>query len=167
MLDTSLLMLWLAVVSLALALGLVALRSANGAAMRALVVGVVVVLAGVTYAAGERVLGNARPVAFEAVKPAEPVRVLYTQAIQGKGIYLLLANDQVPTYFRLPWDENTAKELRQALQKAEENQTPLMFRFEPSLDDRESMFYAMPQPKLPEKEPPERGLEYRDREWRI
>jgi hypothetical protein len=167
MIEPSLLMVWAAVAALSLVLGLIALRATDSAGIRALVVAIVVVVSAVTYGGGERVLGNARPVSFEIVKPAEPSRVLYTQAVRGKGIYLLVATEKSPTYFKLPWSEKTAKELRKALEQAEQNQMPLMFRFERSLDDRKPMFYAMPQPALPEKQMPKPGLEYQDREWRI
>lgn len=167
MFETTLLIMWAGVVALAFVLGLIALRATDSAGIRATVVAIVVILGGVTYAGGERVLGNARPVAFEVVKPAEPARVLYSQAIEHRGIFLLIATEQTPTYFKLPWSEKTAEELRKAMEEAQRNQMPLMFRFERSMENREPMFYAMPQPSLPEKQPQKPGFEYQDREWRI
>ncbi len=167
MLDTTLLMMWGGVVALAFVLGLIALRTTESPGIRGTIVVIVVVLAGVTYTGGEQVLGNARPVAFEVVKPQDPQRVLYSQAIRDKGIFLLVATEETPTYFKLPWSEKTAEELRKAMEEAQRNQTPLMFRFERSLEDREPMFYAMPQPSLPDKQSPKPGFEYQDREWRI
>lgn len=167
MVEPILLSLWVTVAGFGLVLAAVALRVARGRWMRLLVVALVVALAGSTYAVGERVLGHARPIGFEIVRPGEDARVLYAQAVQGKGIFLLVAAGDVPTYYRLPWDERTAKELRKATEAARDGQLALMFRFEPSLDDREPLFYAMPQPAPPEKEPPEPGLEYRDPIWSI
>lgn len=168
MITEPMLMLLLGAVGvLGLALAWLAFSGALSAGARLAAVVLVVALAGVAYAAGERVLGNARPVGFEVMRPADEVQVLYAQAVRDQGIYLLVAAGAVPTYYRLPWDEETAKELRQALEESHEKQTPLMFRFEPSLEDRERKFYALPQQKLPDKPAPEKGFEYRNPEWGI
>lgn len=163
----SLLMLWGAVAVLGLLLALVGLRTANGVGTRAAVVALLAVLGATTYGVGERVLGNARPVGFDFFRPSAEAHVLYAKSVPGEAIYLLLEGDPAPTYYRLPWDENTARELRQALDKALKNQTELMFRFEPSLDKREPKFYALPQPAPPPKQAPEQGFEYRSPGWSI
>lgn len=167
MTEPSLLILWGAVAGFGLLLALVGLRSSRSVGMRAVVIGLVVALGVTTYGVGERVLGNARPVSFELLQPASEAQVLYAQAVRDEGIYLLIAGDPVPTYYRLPWDDETARELREALERSLEKQTPLMFRFEPSLDEREPKFYAMPQPSQPDKPAPEQGLEYRNPGWSI
>lgn len=167
MFEPALLAQWSAVASLGLLLALIGLRAVHSATTRAVMVGLVAALGVTTYAIGERVLGNARPAAFEFLRAETEQRVLYAQAVREQGIYLLLADDPVPTYYRLPWDEKTARDLRQALEEAQKNQTPLMFRFEPSLDEREPKFYALPQPDQPEKPAPERSFEYSNPGWSI
>lgn len=165
--EPALLMMLVAVAATGLALALIALRRSDGGGFRVVVLALLAALGISAYVGGERVLGNARPVALEVVRAAEEAQVLYAQAVRNKGIFLLLATSSTPVYYRLPWDEATATQLRKALEKAERNQAQLMFRFEPSLERREPKFYAMPQPALPEKDPPKPGIEYRSREWNI
>lgn len=52
-----------------------------------------------------------------------------------------------------PWDSETAQALQDALDEAERNGTGVQMRwqFEPSLDNRDPLFYAIPQPVLPNK----------------
>jgi hypothetical protein len=167
MLDHSLMSQWAAVALVALALGLIALHGAAGRGLRAIVFGLLALLLGTSYVAGERVLGNARPVAFEMLPAEKEAQVLFARAIEEQGIYMLLSAEQAPVYYRLPWDEETANQLRGALEQAERDQTALMYRFAPSLDDHESPFYAMPQPAMPDKAPPEEGLDYRWPGWEV
>jgi hypothetical protein len=61
-----------------------------------------------------------------------------------------------PRAYQLPWDRRTAEQLQAAARAAAEQQAALRMRlpFEPSLDDREPRFYALPQPALPPKDAP-------------
>ena len=156
---------WAVVACLGLGLGALAVWHARSGAARMAGVALAVALVGAAYAGGERVLGNARPVAFDIVGQDGDARVLYAQARRDQGIFLLLHADPAPLYYRLPWDEQRAQELRAALQDAERQQTGILFRREPSLDRNERMFYPEPQPAMPDKgaEPP---VEYRQPEWR-
>jgi hypothetical protein len=54
----------------------------------------------------------------------------------------------------LPWDRASALPLQQALREAERQGSGVQMRlpFEPSLDDLEPKFYALPQPALPPKD---------------
>jgi hypothetical protein len=104
---------------------------------------------------------------------AERATVLASALREGEGIYLWLqlSDAPEPRAYLLPWSRDLAEQLQAARREAEQNQTQLQMRlpFEPSLDDREPKFYAMPQPALPPKdlyqEPPkyyehaQRGVE--------
>lgn len=164
-LDTSLLMLLVAVVVFGLGLALIALRRASSAGVRILVLALFAGLGTAAAVGGERILGNARPVGLDMVRGRDEARVVYAHAVRGVGIFLLVSPGEIPVYYRLPWQEGTAKQLRDALEEAERGQATLMFRFEPSLERREPRFYAMPPPPMPDKTPPEPGIEYRSREW--
>jgi hypothetical protein len=54
----------------------------------------------------------------------------------------------------LPWSRDLAEQLQTARREAEQNDTQVQMRlpFEPSLDDGEPKFDAMPQPALPPKD---------------
>lgn len=75
---------------------------------------------------------------------------------EGEGIYLWLqlSDAPEPRAYLLPWSRDLAEQLQAARREAEQNDTQLQMRlpFEPSLDDREAKFYAMPQPALPPKD---------------
>lgn len=164
-LDNSLLFLLIAIVALGLCLALIALRRASGPGMRLLVLAMFAGLGTTATFGGERVLGNARPAALDLLRDADEAKVLYAHAVRDVGIFLLLSQGPTPVYYRLPWTDETAKQLRKALEEAERNQAALMYRFEPSEEEREPKFYAMPPPPMPEKTPPTPGIEYRNPEW--
>lgn len=87
---------------------------------------------------------------------AEEAAVLGSLMREGQGIYLWLklADIDEPRSYVLPWSQELAQELQDALRQAEENGTAVQMRlpFEPSFDNREPKFYAMPQPAFPPKE---------------
>jgi hypothetical protein len=90
--------------------------------------------------------------------------VLGSSLREDDGIYLWLQlpNAGEPRSYVLPWDREIAEQLQAAQREAEETQGGLKMRlpFEPSLDDREPKFYAMPQPAPPEKEAPAQGPQF-------
>jgi hypothetical protein len=98
-----------------------------------------------------------KPASFEwwLTRSAEAT-VLGNTMHEDKAIYLWLQLDGVlePRAYVLPWDRKLAEELQQAAREAEEQQSGVRMRlpFEPSLDDRQPRFYALPQPALPPKE---------------
>ena len=75
---------------------------------------------------------------------------------RSEGIYLWLQLPDVPEprAYVLPWNRDLAEQLQTALREAEENRSGVQMRlpFEPSLDDRQPKFYALPQPALPPKD---------------
>ena len=108
-------------------------------------------------------LSRPKPVALEWwLAHADEATVLGSQMREGQSLYLWLQVDgeAEPRAYRLPWDQQTAQQLQNALEEAQRNGTQARMRlpFEPTLDAREPKFYAPPQPALPPKdlaEPPQ------------
>ena len=111
----------------------------------------------VGYAALADLMSKPKPVALEwwHAKAAEATVVASTMH-EGKGIYLWLQLPEIaePRAYVLPWSREVADQLQKAMQEAEDSQSAVGMRlpFEPSLDDREPRFYALPQPALPPKD---------------
>lgn len=108
------------------------------------------------FGAGE-LLGRPKPVRLEWWRQnVAEAEVLASRLREGEGIWLWLAlPDTVePRAYRLPWDRGLAEALLEARRRAEAAGTGVAVRlpFQPSLDDREPMFYPLPQPALPPKE---------------
>jgi hypothetical protein len=90
--------------------------------------------------------------------------ILSASYVEGEAIYLTLQWGQVPNLYRIPWDRNTAEQLQQAMRDAQRDGSTAMMRlpFEPSWDRSEPRFYALPQPKMPDKPAPDgNGIEYK------
>jgi hypothetical protein len=109
------------------------------------------------YAALADLLSKPKPVGYEWwLGNADHATVLASTIQEGEGIYLWLQLDNVaePRAYVLPWDRKLAEQLQKAMQTAEEEQGGVGMRlpFEPSLDDREPKFYALPQPAPPPKD---------------
>ena len=62
----------------------------------------------------------------------------------------------------LPWSRETAERLQEAQRSAEQEGGQLRMRmpFEPSLDELEPRFYALPQQALPPKDHADPGPQY-------
>ena len=111
-----------------------------------------------TYAGFASLLSRPKPVGLEWwLQRSEEATVIGSSIKEGEGIYLWLQLDKVvePRAYVLPWNRELAEQLQAALEKAEEEKGELRMRlpFEPSLDDRDPKFYALPQPALPPKDP--------------
>ena len=109
------------------------------------------------YAAMVHLLSKPKPVNLEWWQAhAEEATVLGSSLREGQGIYLWLQMVDLlePRAYVLPWSQELAQQLQEALRQAEENGTAVQMRlpFEPSLDNREPRFYAMPQPAFPPKD---------------
>ena len=121
----------------------------------------------VGYAGYLDLLSQPKPVSFEWTKRTTEIATVLGSIIrEEQGMYLWLQIDGIdePRSYVLPWDRELAEELQTAQREAEENGSDLRMTmpFEPSWDDREQKFYAMPQPAMPPKDAiPEMGpLEY-------
>jgi hypothetical protein len=109
------------------------------------------------YAGFAHLLSMPKPVAMEWWHGhAAEATVLGSSLREGEAIYvwLQLAEVPEPRAFTLPWSRDLAEQLQAAQREAEQNQSQVQMRlpFEPSLDDQEPKFYAMPQPQLPPKD---------------
>jgi len=104
-------------------------------------------------------LSRPKPVDFEwARRNVREATVLASHMVEGKAIYLWLGIPDSPTprAYVLPWSEQAARQLHDAGRMAEQAGTQVQMRkpFENSLDRREQVFYAPPQPPAPDKEAP-------------
>jgi hypothetical protein len=119
----------------------------------------------VAYGSLISLLSRPKPVSLEWwLAEAGEATVLGSSLREDDGIYLWLQlpEGSEPRAYVLPWDRETAEQLQEAQREAAETQGGLKMRlpFEPSLDDREPKFYAMPQPAPPEKEQPALGPQF-------
>ena len=102
-------------------------------------------------------LSHPAPLSWKAFG-SEKSQILGHYTIEDEGIYLLVLkpSEVEPSYYVLPWDRKTAEELQKALKEAEANGTGVEMQWpeEGSLERREPMFHALPQPAMPPKEEP-------------
>ncbi len=116
------------------------------------------VLMATAYVGLVELLGRPKPVAFEwAMKRVPEATVLGVSMRENESIYLWLQFDggAEPRAYVLPWRMEIAKQLHQAMQRANANGTAVRMRrpFESDHDPNEPLFYAEPQPALPPKLP--------------
>lgn len=109
------------------------------------------------YAAMAGLLSKPKPVSFEWWQAqAGEATVLGSSYREDEAIYLWLQLDGAPEprAYVLPWSKAMAEQLQEASREAAERGTGVRMRqpFEPTLDQREPKFYAMPQPALPPKD---------------
>ena len=109
------------------------------------------------YASMMQLLSMPKPATYEWWhNQADEATVLGSSMQENEGIYLWLQLPDIfePRAYVLPWDRTSAEQLQQALRDAEQQGSAVQMRlpFEPSLEDREPKFYALPQPALPPKD---------------
>lgn len=125
------------------------------------------------YASMVDLMSRPKPIDLEWWRTAAKEATVLGSKIREKkaiDLWLQLPGDDEPRAYVLPWNRDTAEKLQKATQEAQQNGSSVRMRmpFEPSLDDREPKFYAMPQPAMPPKDfldppppqryaPPERG----------
>jgi hypothetical protein len=101
-------------------------------------------------------LSRPKPVDLEWWLNAEEATVLGSQIRENEAIHLWLQLPDLaePRAYVLPWNRDTAERLQQAQREAQQQGGDVRMRlpFEPSLDDQEPQFYALPQPALPPKD---------------
>jgi len=66
----------------------------------------------------------------------------------------MMPESSEPCAYVLPWSLQAAQQLQEAMSQAEADGTAVRMTmpFESSLEDREPMFYAVPQPAMPPKD---------------
>lgn len=111
----------------------------------------------VTYFSLNDILSRPKPVQLEAMySDVEQVQVVSSVMKEDEAIYVWLQIPDVeePRSYKLPWSDETAKELHKAQQDAEESGTEVKMKkpFEKTVDNQEPVFYAAPQSAPAEKE---------------
>ena len=122
-------------------------------------VGAVVLAAGfmpLSYASFADLLSKPKPIAFEWFQRSmSEATVLSARMQEGEAIYLWLQlpDTPEPRYYKIGWSVEVAKQLQEAMREAEKNGSGMKMElpFENSWDKDSPQFYALPQPKLPEK----------------
>ena len=110
------------------------------------------------YLALAELLGQPKPIDLEwwHSKAAEAT-VVGSIMREGEGIdlWLQLPGSSQPRAYTMPWSVPLAEQLEAAKRTLEgkDGTLKMKFPFEPTLDDREPKFYAMPQPAPPPKNP--------------
>lgn len=113
-----------------------------------------------TYASLTELLSRPKPLALEwEHRDITKATVLSADLQEGTGIYLWLRlpDTDEPRAYRLPWDEELAKELYGAQREAKTAGTDVRMKepFDRSEDNDEAIFYAEPQAALPPKQVPD------------
>ncbi len=117
-----------------------------------------VLLLPLSYASLVDLLSRPKPIDLEWWQNhAQEATVLGSQLRENQGIYLWLQLAEVaePRGYVLPWNRTTAEQLQAAEREAQQQgggRVHMRLPFEPSLEDREPMFYAQPQPAPPPKD---------------
>ena len=151
-------------VALAAILGLISVWAPRRLAIKGAALTTAVLFLPLAYASLVELLSKPKPVDLEWVlSDTTEAEVVASRLVEDRGIYLWLLLPDVfePRAYVLPWDRTSAEQLQQALRQAEQQGSAVQMRlpFEPSLEDREPKFYALPQPALPPKDlvqpPPE------------
>ncbi len=114
------------------------------------------VLAFTAYVSLADLLGRPKPLHLEwAADVMAEATVVATELQEPDAIYIWLRPDgqSAPRAYALPWSLETARELQQMMQAAEQRGTSVRVRqeFANSLDTNEPLFYLAPQAALPPK----------------
>ena len=149
----------IAFLSLALLLGAFAFVAvpAGSRARRAIIAGLFAVILGALFFGYSDMLGRPKSTRLEVLRTGDSeAKVIGSYLLEGHGIYLWLQLPGIgePRYYKLPWDAKVAKALQGAIAENESGHgsgVGMGLPSEFSLDREEPKFYALPQPKLPDK----------------
>jgi hypothetical protein len=149
----------IAFVSLALLLGVFAYVAvpAGSRARRAVIAGFFAVILGAVFFGYSDMLGRPKSTRLEVFRTSmQEARIIGSYLRENDGVYLWLQLPGLaePRYYKLPWDEKLAKALQGAIAENERQHgsgVGMGLPFERSWDAEEPKFYALPQPKLPDK----------------
>ena len=108
-----------------------------------------------TYAGSLELLGRPKPATLEVVANVEEATVLSAKLLEGEAIYLWLqlVGEIEPRSYVLPWSQEQAEQLQEAMREAESEGSAVRMRgpLRSLSTTDEPVFYAQPQPKLPTK----------------
>ncbi|MER9756614.1 hypothetical protein NKJ46_24830 [Mesorhizobium sp. M0166] len=127
-----------------------------GIARRTLSVGIFLALITVVYVGASELLGRPKPLTLEWRDTAK-AQVVGAVPVENEAIYVWLTTPGTiePRFYVLPWSQQAAQQLQDAMGKAEADGTGVEMKMQTAdagLDTREPMFYARPQPALPVKD---------------
>jgi hypothetical protein len=145
--------------SLALLLGAFAYVAMPAASRgrRAVIVGFFAVILGALFLGYSDMLGRPKPARLQMVRTSmQDAKIIGSYLRENDGIYLWLqlAGLDEPRYYKLPWDEKVAKALQNAIAENEHQHgsgVGMGLPSERGWDREDPKFYALPQPKLPDK----------------
>lgn len=108
------------------------------------------------YMSYSDLLSRPKPATLEWFhRDASEATVVGSKLREGEAIYLWieLAEADEPRAYRLPWEQELAKQLYGAQREADANGTKVKMRspFRQRTNEQEAVFYAQPQPPLPPK----------------
>ena len=113
-----------------------------------------VLLVAIVYGGSIDLLGRPKPVRLEW-RDLQEAEVLSSSVRENHAIYVWLqaSPDSEPLSYALPWDIKMAQQLQTAMEEGEASGTGVQMNMsrETGNDTREPMFYALPQPPLPDK----------------
>jgi len=149
----------IAFLSLALLLGVFAYVAVPAASRgrRVVVAGFFAVILGALFFGYSDMLGRPKSTRLEVFRAdLQNAKVIGSYLKENDGVYLWLqlAGSSEPRYYKLPWDMKVAKALQSAIAENEHQHgsgVGMRLPSEFSLDREEPKFYALPQPKLPDK----------------
>lgn len=116
-----------------------------------------VVLLGLVYGGAVEMLGQPKPVRLEWRSDMAEADLLGASLKEGQAIYVLLQfpDAAAPRYYEFPWSQKMAEQIQKAQREGQANGTGVKMKTakgQAGDDPREPMFYAMPQPALPDKD---------------
>jgi hypothetical protein len=124
---------------------------------RALVSGFFALILGASFFGYSDMLGRPKSTRLELFRAEmADARVLGSYLAEGRGIYLWLQlpGTAEPRYYKLPWNEQVAKTLQEAIEQNARQHgggVAMSTPFEHSWDKEAPKFYPLPQPELPDK----------------
>ena len=126
--------------------------------VKATAVAITGLLSASAYASYADLLSKPKPVSLEwAQRHATEATVLAASLRENEAIFLWLEFEGVsgPRAYMLPWSQETAEQLQSAMREAEENGTGVQMQspFESDRQPTDQVFYAAPQPAMPQKSP--------------
>jgi hypothetical protein len=121
---------------------------------RTISVSIFLALIVIVYGGAAELLGRPKPLRLEWRDSAK-AQVLAALPVENEAIYawLITPTSPEPRAYVLPWSQNAAQQLQDAMNKAEADGTAVQMTMSPEAGDDggEPMFYAPPQPSLPAK----------------
>lgn len=152
---THLLVLFIGIVAFVTALGGIAIWSPRGMPVKVGALALSALLMASSYGGFLELLGRPKPASLEWIAQAEEATVVGVRMREDEAIYLWLELEPAsePRAYVIPWSQEQAKELQEAMQEAESKGGEVKMRgpFSARQDTEEPMFYAQPQAVPPPK----------------